>query len=74
MVETKKQLLREFYALCPKGYCEDLLEEHEKQMVKNGDMFLTGVLQKADETNGNGRVYPRSTLEREVSNYQKLIN
>jgi hypothetical protein len=40
---------------------------------EDGAMFLTGVMQRADAQNGNGRIYPRSILEREMGNYQKLI-
>ena len=32
-----------------------------------------GKLQEADRRNGNGRVYPKAILEREVKNYQKLV-
>ena len=35
--------------------------------------MLSGILQKADTLNQNGRVYPRVILEREVRNYQKFI-
>ena len=68
-----KKLLTEYYELCPNGTCEDLLTEAEKQMVKNGSMFLTGVMQRAEAKNGNGRRYPRPVLEREVENYKKLV-
>ena len=68
-----KYLLTEYYELCPNGTCEDLLTEAEKQMVKNGSMFLTGVMQRAEAKNGNGRRYPRPVLEREVENYKKLV-
>lgn len=34
---------------------------------------MTGILQKADTLNQNGRIYPLSVLEREVRNYQKFI-
>ena len=68
------KLLREFYQLCENGRCEDLLTESEKAEVKNGGMYLTGVIQRADATNGNGRIYPRKTLERELKNYQRLID
>lgn len=68
-----KYLLTEYYELCPNGTCEDLLTEAEKQMVKNGSMFLTGVMQRAEAKNGNGRVYPSKVLEREVENYKKLV-
>ena len=30
-------------------------------------------MQRADAKNGNGRVYPRQVLMREVENYQKLV-
>jgi|TARA_Y100001938_G_scaffold150535_1_gene241936 hypothetical protein len=68
-----KYLLTEYYELCPNGTCEDLLTEAEKQMVKNGSMFLTGVMQRAEAKNGNGRRYPRNVLQREVENYKKLV-
>ena len=35
----------------------------------NGRMILEGKLQAADTKNGNGRVYPREILEREVQKY-----
>jgi hypothetical protein len=35
--------------------------------------MLRGILQRADTLNQNGRVYPRSVLEREIINYQKFI-
>ena len=58
-----KYLLREFYELCPNGTCEDLLTEEEKRMVREHNvLFLTGVMQRADAQNGNGRVYPRPIL------------
>lgn len=68
-----KKILREYYALCEGGVCQDLLNEHEKQFVADGGMMLSGVMQKADALNGNGRIYPRKILYREVQNYQKLI-
>ena len=69
-----KYLLREFYELCPNGTCEDLLTEDEKRMIReNGAMFLTGVMQRADAQNGNGRVYPKAILEREIENYSKIV-
>tara|TARA_R110002020_G_scaffold178880_1_gene371915 strand:- start:1495 stop:2109 length:615 start_codon:yes stop_codon:yes gene_type:complete len=69
-----KYLLREFYELCPNGTCEDLLTEDDKRMIReNGAMFLTGVMQRADAQNGNGRVYPKGILEREIENYSKIV-
>jgi len=69
----KKVLLREYYELCEGGVCQDLLTEEEKIYVGNGGMILTGKLQEADVQNGNGRVYPRKILEREMKTYQKLV-
>lgn len=70
-----KYVLREFYQLCDDGKCEDLLTEAEKSMVReNKAVFLTGVMQRSDAQNGNGRVYPRKTLEREIENYKNLIS
>ena len=69
-----KFLLREYYELCEGGVCQDLLTEEEKIEVANGTMYLSGVMQKANKLNGNGRVYPRHVLVREVRNYQKIVN
>ena len=72
---NKKVLLREYYELCEGGICQDFLTEAEKRMVNNdGAVFLTGIIQTADLKNGNGRIYPRKTLMREVESYQKIIN
>lgn len=69
-----KVLLREYYALCEGGVCQDLLTEAEKKdMRENNAMYLTGLMQQCDVQNGNGRVYPQKTLMREVNNYQKLV-
>ena len=68
-----KFLLREYFELCEGGVCQDLLTEAEKSFVKSGGMMLTGVMQRADAKNGNGRVYPENILRREVENYKKLV-
>ena len=69
-----KQLLQEFYELCPNGMCPDLLTEREKREISNGAMYLTGRIQTADKQNGNGRVYPFDVLNREVKNYKKVVD
>ena len=52
----------------------DLLTEQEKQAIAEGEeIYLAGVMQRAGATNGNGRIYPKPILEREVENYQKLV-
>jgi len=69
-----KVLLREYYALCEGGLCQDLLTEAEKiDIQKSGAMYLTGLMQCAAKPNGNMRVYPEDILAREVKNYQKLV-
>jgi hypothetical protein len=72
-MKMSKVLLREYYALCEGGVCQDLLTEDEKKYVANGGMILSGKLQECDAKNGNGRVYPQAILEREIKNYQKLV-
>lgn len=39
----------------------------------NGELILTGILQRADAPNQNGRIYPRWILEREVNKLLPLI-
>ena len=68
-----QKLLREYYELCEGGVCQDLLTEDEKRFVAAGGMILTGIIQKADTVNGNGRVYPEHVLKREMVNYSKLV-
>ena len=69
-----KLLLTEYYELCPDGKCDDLLTEEEKRMIREDNaVFLTGIMQRANHLNGNGRLYSRPILEREVENYTKLV-
>lgn len=70
---SNKPLLREFFELCPDGVCEDILTESDKRFIKEGGTILSGVMQRADARNGNGRVYPQSVLEREMNNYKRLV-
>ena len=50
-----------------------MLTEAERRYVSNGGMILTGKLQQAEVENGNGRVYPKAILEREMKNYMLLV-
>ena len=72
---SNKYLIREFYELCPGGVCQDLLTEEEKRDIKeNNAVYLSGVMQRCDEKNGNGRIYPGKILRREVENYINIVN
>jgi len=69
-----KFLIREYYELCAGGMCQDLLTEDEKNDVKeNNAVYLSGVMQRCDEKNGNGRIYPGPILEREVKKYMNVV-
>ena len=69
-----KQLLREYYALCDGGVCQDMLTEDEKRLMASGKKFyMTGCMQKFDTPNGNGRIYTKDVLQKEVENYWKLV-
>lgn len=69
------KLLREYYELCEGGVCQDLLTEDEKRRVALGEAcIMTGVMQMSETQNGNGRVYPHAILEREVTNYMKMVS
>ena len=45
-----------------------LLQESVKN--NNGRLIVQGVVQRADSKNGNGRIYPKETLQREVQKYK----
>ena len=68
-----KPLLREFFELCPDGLCEYILTESDKHFIKQGGMMLSGVVQRADARNGNGRIYPYSVLSREIESYKTVV-
>ena len=68
---TKKYVLQEFMNL---DYSDDLLTEEERDGNKQGvHLVLAGKIQAAGKKNGNGRIYPRPILEREMKNYTKLV-
>lgn len=69
-----KNLLREYFALCDGGTCQDLLTEAEKRSIKEENaMLLVGKIQEGDRKNGNGRIYPTNILEREINNYKQVV-
>ena len=55
----------------PLSYTAETIKESIKK--NDGKIMLRGVLQRCDTLNQNGRIYPKSILEREVLNYQKFI-
>jgi len=68
---NKKYVLQEFMNL---DYSDDLLTEEEREGNRTGThLIVAGKIQAADAKNGNGRVYPRPILEREMKNYSKLV-
>jgi len=68
---SNKLILTEFLEL---SMDRELLTEKEQKLMDEGDeVYLAGVMQRADSLNGNGRVYSRDILEREVENYQKIV-
>ena len=70
-----KKLLTEYFELCPEGRCPvDRLTESEKRNISNGSVYLVGICQKAGTRNGNGRIYNKPILQREVENYQKAVS
>jgi len=69
-----KKLLQEYFQLCPDGVCDlTVLNEDEKRRVDGGAVYLVGVIQRAGTKNGNGRIYRKETLQREVENYQRAV-
>ena len=55
----------------PLSYTAEIIKESIQK--NDGKIMLRGVLQRCDTLNQNGRIYPKSILEREVLNYQKFI-
>ena len=66
-MSNHKELLTEW---CPINATKDLIKESRE---KYGKVLLKGIIQRANTLNQNGRIYPLPILEREIMNYQKLI-
>lgn len=60
---TTTLLLKEYHTL-----------EKTNISIDQDVVTLYGVLQRADALNGNGRIYEKKILEREVNEYQKFIS
>ncbi len=68
---SKKYVLQEFMNL---DYSDSMLTEDEREGNRQGiHLVLAGKIQAAGKKNGNGRIYPKPILEREMKNYTKLV-
>ena len=47
-------------------------QQINESLAKNGKLIVSGVLQRADAKNQNGRVYPAETLVREAKKYASV--
>ena len=47
-------------------------QQINESLAKNGKLIVSGVLQRADAKNQNGRVYPADTLMREAKKYAQV--
>tara|TARA_A100001011_G_C14307719_1_gene843982 strand:+ start:346 stop:945 length:600 start_codon:yes stop_codon:yes gene_type:complete len=63
-----KKLLTEW---CPINITKKMIKESRD--LHDGKIILKGPIQKSNTLNQNGRIYPKIILEREIMNYQKLI-
>ncbi len=68
MSDKAKRLLTSFE---PMDIDVKAIKEQREQ--NGGKVILRGIMQRADAANQNGRIYTKSILEREVTNYQKFI-
>jgi hypothetical protein len=50
----------------------EMIEESIEK--NNGKLIVTGVIQRANAKNQNGRIYPKAILEREVAKYNQLVH
>lgn len=65
---SQLNVLREW---TPIACSQDMIKESKQRY--DGKIILSGIIQRANTLNQNGRVYPKAILEREIMNYQKLI-
>lgn len=66
-MDNSKYIISEFYDF---SIDRQLIMEAEKE---NMPIIMTGILQKANTLNRNGRVYPLDILKREVEKYMQLV-
>lgn len=64
---SKKFIISEYYDF---QVSQEVITEAEK---KGKPLIMTGILQKADTENRNGRSYPYNILKREADKYMELV-
>ena len=65
-IDQKLNVLREW---TPLSCSREMIRESKQRY--DGKIMLSGIIQRANTLNQNGRVYPKAILEREIMNYQK---
>jgi hypothetical protein len=73
LVETDAGIISNNLTTNNKRIFEDLNSRVRKSDF-DGHFYIDCKLQEADVLNRNGRVYPRAILEKQINEYQKLIN
>jgi hypothetical protein len=66
-MSSDKYIISEFYEFSAD---KDVIKEAEE---KNIPITMTGILQKSNTKNRNGRIYPASILKREADKYMELV-
>jgi hypothetical protein len=67
MINSPKYIISEFFEF---KTSTQLIKEAEE---RGTPLIMTGILQKADTVNRNGRIYPYEILKREVDKYMELV-
>lgn len=67
MINNSKYIISEFFEF---SSSRELIKEAEE---RGNPLIMTGILQKADTVNRNGRIYPYAILKREVDKYMELV-
>lgn len=67
MINSPKYIISEFFEF---KSSQALIKEAEE---RGKPLIMTGILQKADTVNRNGRIYPYDILKREADKYMELV-
>lgn len=63
-------LLKEHYSLKPNT---NMLNEMREADREGRPVVVVGIIQRADSKNQNGRIYPKSILEKEIDRYKREV-